>query len=394
MTTEQKHDVLVIGGGNGGMSAAAWLRRRGCPDVGLVEPSEVHVYKPLQNYVATGLAPAGSLAREQASLVPDGVRWHRAAAVHVDPERRRVLLDDGSALRYGDLLLAPGARIDWDRLPGAAEALEGGIAVTAFHERHLARTDERLRALREGRAVFTLHEQPASGRETALKPLLIACDRWRASGALGDIEVVLVHDGEALHPVPEIAAEIARHLDGYGVRVLLRTRVAAIEAGAVVLEGPEGRRTERAELVHLLPPYAAPELAAASGLDAPGTDGFLAVDAETLRHPAHERIWCVGDAADLGDARTGGALRHQVRIAVENIRRSRAGIPLVRYDGYTVAPIATARRSLSFGEYDRALRLRSSIPLLDGLRSSPLWYLLDRYALPQLYWHGILKGRA
>ena len=53
----------------------------------------------------------------------------------------------------------------------------------------------------------------------------------------------------------------------------------------------------------------------------------------------------------------------------------------------------TARRSLSFGEYDRELRVRRSLPVPDEIRSSPLWYALDRYALPQVYWHRILKGR-
>ena len=43
------YDVVVVGAGNGGLSAAALLKRRGCRDVALVEPSAVHVYKPLQN---------------------------------------------------------------------------------------------------------------------------------------------------------------------------------------------------------------------------------------------------------------------------------------------------------------------------------------------------------
>ena len=55
--------------------------------------------------------------------------------------------------------------------------------------------------------------------------------------------------------------------------------------------------------------------------------------------------------------------------------------------------LATSRRSLSFGEYDRALRVRRTLPVPDEIRSSPLWHLLDRYGLPQVYWHRILRGR-
>ncbi|QCR19008.1 NAD(P)/FAD-dependent oxidoreductase [Agrococcus sp. SGAir0287] len=391
-----RHDVLVIGAGNGGLATAARLVRRGCLDVGLVEPSPRHVYKPLQNYVGLGLAHARELSRPQAHLVPDEVAWHRRAAVRIDPRSRVVTLEDGSEVAGADVVVATGARIDWDALPGAAAALRRGLAVTTFDDAVLERTWQRIRDLRRGAAVFTLHAQPASGRETAMKPLLLACDHWRREGVLDAIDVSLVHDEPVLHPVPEIEAEWRRHLVAAGVRVRLATRVVGIEGDEVLLETASGATRERVELLHLLPPYAAAEVVAASGLDGPGTRGFVDVDPETLRHRAHPRIWGIGDAAHLGDARTGGALRRQTRIVVENVRRARAGEPLERYDGYTVAPVATGGGRLSFAEYDRSLALRRTLPVRarDEVRAHRAWYLLDRHVLPRLYWHGIVRGRA
>ncbi|WP_405217205.1 FAD-dependent oxidoreductase [Agrococcus sp. Ld7] len=393
MTTEHVHDVLVVGGGNGGLSAAAHLLRRGSKDVGLIEPADRHVYKPLQHYVGTGLADFDELARPQASLIPDGVAWHRTAAVSIDPVQRIVHCADGSKVRGRDILLAPGARIDWDLLPGAEAALAEGTAITTFVDGALGDARTRLAGMTGGRAIFHVHDQPASGQETAFKPLFIACDMWQSAGVLDRIHVVLAHEGARLHAVEAIEREIRRHLDDYGVDVRLATRIERIDGADVTLTGPDGSGVERAELVALHPPYAAPAMIADSGLDGPGTGGFVAIDPETLRHRVHPRIWAVGDAADLGSGRTGGGLRQQVKIAVENIRRARGGMPLQRYDGYTVAPIATARRSLSFGEYDRALRVRRSLPVPDQIRSTPVWHLLDRYALPQAYWHRILRGK-
>ncbi|WP_261166995.1 FAD-dependent oxidoreductase [Microbacterium sp. Marseille-Q6965] len=388
------HDVIIIGGGNGGIAAAAQLRRRGARDIVVVDPAAEHVYKPLQNYVGTGLAPASTLSRPQADVIPEGVAWARAAATRIDGGQRTVELEDGTVLRGGDILLACGAVTDWEALPGARAALGEGIACTTYERDHLEATWERIRTLTSGLAVFTLHDQPASGRETALKPLFLACDHWRREGVLDAIEVRLVHAGEALHPVAPIEEAIRRHLDAYGVITQLGTRVQRIDGRAVTLEGPDGTSAIQPDLLHLLPPYAAPALIRASRLDGPGTHGFARVDPLTLQHPDHARLWCIGDAAHLGDARTGGALRHQVQTVVENMHRHRKGRPLAEYDGYTVAPIATARRSLFFGEYDsRTHEVRRSVPLFDNLRSRPWWYLLDRQVLPQLYWHGILKGR-
>lgn len=393
MTSEHVHDVLVVGGGNGGLSAAAHLLRKGCEDVGMIEPAESHPYKPLQHYIGTGVARPDELARPQASLVPEGVAWYRTAAVSIDPVRRVVRCADGTEVGGRDIVLAPGARIEWSLLPGAAEALAEGTAITTWVDTELDRARSRIAAMTSGRAVFHVHGQPASGQETAFKPLFIACDTWRAAGVLDRIEVVLVHEGARLHHVEPIEQEIRRHLDGYGIDVRLGTRIQSIDGDAVALIGPYGTGTEHADLIVLHAPYAPHAFIAESGLDAEGTGGFIAVDPETLRHPVHPRIWAVGDGADLGDARTGGALRKQVKTVVANIRRSRAGQELERYDGYTVAPIATARRSLSFGEYDRELRVRRSVPVPDEIRSSPVWFALDRHGLPQAYWHRLLKGR-
>ncbi|WP_203136495.1 NAD(P)/FAD-dependent oxidoreductase [Microbacterium sp. JZ31] len=388
------HDVVIVGGGNGGIAAAAQLLRRGASDVALVDPAADHVYKPLQNYVGTGLAAPSALTKPQADVIPDGVHWYRSAATRVDGAARRVELADGTELRAADLVIACGALTDWDALPGAVAALDSGHACTTFERDRLEDTWDRIRSLTSGRAVFTLHEQPASGRETALKPLFLACDHWRRRGVLKHIEVRLLHDGDRLHPVEPLEAEIRRHLDAYGIELTLGARVTGVEGRTVTVER-QGRGEEvQTDLLHLLPPYKAPDLIRESGLDEPGTGGFAAVDPLTLRHPKHPRVWCIGDAADLGDARTGGALRHQVQTLVENIANRRMGRPLAPYDGYTVAPITTSRRSLSFGEYDsRTHEVRRTTGILDNIRSRPWWYALDRYVLPRIYWHGILKGR-
>jgi sulfide:quinone oxidoreductase len=388
------YDVVVVGAGNGGLSAAALLKRRGCRDVALVEPSPVHVYKPLQNYVGVGLGEISELERFQADLIPAGVRWYQTSATRVDPANDSVHCADGTVVRGADLLLAPGARINWDAVPGALDGLQGGRVCTTFLSDQLARTSEMIASLRSGRAVFTLHGQPASGRETALKPLFLACDGWRRRKVLDQIEVMLVHDAGELHRVPAIAREIRRHLDRYGVSLRSETTATAVAGGnALMLHGPAGPERLPADLIHLHPPYAAPDFVAASGLDAEGTNGFIAVDPATLRHRAFRRVWAVGDACDLGDARTGGALRHQVKIVIDNIQRSRRGLPLSHYDGYTVAPIATARGELSFGEYDRQFRVHRSLPVPDEITARRVWWWLDRYALPQVYWHRIIKGR-
>lgn len=82
------YDVLIIGGGNAGISAAARLLKKGVSDVAVIEPKQVHTYKPLLSYVGAGQAPLTEAERTQRSVTPRAVcgskirscRWIRQNA--------------------------------------------------------------------------------------------------------------------------------------------------------------------------------------------------------------------------------------------------------------------------------------------------------------------------
>ncbi|MEJ5943879.1 hypothetical protein WDZ17_01040 [Pseudokineococcus basanitobsidens] len=63
-------EVLVVGGGDAGISSAARLLRDGWHDVVLVEPSPVHRYRPLLKDVGAGEASMRSLERPMGPVVP------------------------------------------------------------------------------------------------------------------------------------------------------------------------------------------------------------------------------------------------------------------------------------------------------------------------------------
>src|SRR4051794_6126468 len=94
------HEILVVGGGNGGISVAARLRRSGVGDIALVEPREHHLYQPLFSHVAGGTARAGITVRPQREVIPKGVEWVQGRVAAIDPDANAVTLDDGRRLTY------------------------------------------------------------------------------------------------------------------------------------------------------------------------------------------------------------------------------------------------------------------------------------------------------
>src|SRR5688500_5355849 len=97
---DRHFDVLIIGGGNAGISAAARLIRKGVRDVGLVEPAQVHTYRPLLSYVGGGEARRSSAERTQRSVTPRGCTWIPDSAVSVDAAQRTVRCASGGSYRY------------------------------------------------------------------------------------------------------------------------------------------------------------------------------------------------------------------------------------------------------------------------------------------------------
>ena len=87
-------------------------------------------------------------------------------------------------------------------------------------------------------------------------------------------------------------------LDRDGVSLRPDTTAAAVADGkALVLHGPSRPRTGRPRSsITSTRRTLCRDFVAASRLDADGTNGFIAVDPDTLRHRAFRRVWAVGNA--------------------------------------------------------------------------------------------------
>lgn len=389
------HDVVVVGGGNAGVSLAARLRRDGAQDVALVDPVEVHRYRPLLNYVGGGQAPFSAAERTQASVIPNGVRWYQDRAISVDPGTRTVRTSGGLELTAGDLVLCPGVEQDWDAIPGSREAVFSPAGASTYVDERAEHTWELIIGLRSGRAVFVVDDGPVGCAGAALKPLFLAADHWHRQGVLDRIGVTLVLGWDTIFGVERVDVQLARAVASFGIRVVTGARIHNVDADAQSLTVFSGgvETVLDYDLLHLVPRHSAPAWIAASDLAGPGTAGMIEISPTTLAHRRHPAVWGLGDAADVQASRSGGALRKQAAVVADNIARRRRERPLVTYNGYTTAPIAVARHRLVLAEFDRYGRITPSVPLVDLIKPRRFTWFYDRYLQPQLYWHSILKGR-
>jgi sulfide:quinone oxidoreductase len=396
VTSLEQHDVVVVGGGNAGISLAARLLRLGARDVALLEPNEVHRYRPLLNYVGAGEASMGSLERPMGDVVPDGCTWVRDEVTSVDPAGSTLTTAGGRTLGWATLVVCCGLEEDWAAIPGLEEAYASGWAGSTFVVETAPLTWPALSSLRSGTVVFSVPPEPAPCGVTALKPLTMACDHWRREGVLGDLDVHLVLPGATVTGHAPADRRLEGVLASYGVQVVREARVARLDAvdRSVHVEGADGTRSwSDVAHAHVVPHYRAPRWVADSGLAGDSPAGLVDVDPESLRHRRHPAVWSIGDVADLHTRPSGGGLRPQVDVLAHNLAADRAGEPLRAYDGYTVMPITTSRRELLLVEVDRDGRPQPTTPFPDLTRPRRSTWLFDRYGLVQVYFRRILRGK-
>lgn len=398
--TPAKYEVLIIGGGNAGVSLAARLHRYGVKDVAVVEPQDTHFYQPLFSHIAGGRANASEATRPQRSVMPEGVEWIRDSAVDIDPGSNTVSLASGGQLKFGHLVVCPGLQLDWDKIPGLADAVNSPSGASHYEFTLAAKSWRLLHGLKAGTAVFTMPSGPIKCGGAAQKPMYLACNYWREQGVLQYIRVVMVQPYPTVFGVPGVDEELNRKIAEYGIELRLNSELVSVDASAqnaLIRNNATGLAEElHYDVLNAVPPQSAPDWLKATELPAPGDPGgFVEVDPQTLRHVRFPNIWSLGDAAATTNSKSGGALRKQTKVLAKNLVAARDGKPLTqKYDGYSVCPFTVARSSVVFAEFDDQYRPMPSVPKVPTWKASRASWVVDRDIFPKVYWNLILKGRA
>ncbi|KAB1117935.1 FAD/NAD(P)-binding oxidoreductase [Micromonospora aurantiaca] len=398
MTTVRHHHVVIVGGGTAGISVAARLHRQGVTDIALVEPSEHHYYQPLWTLVGSGLTKAGETVRPQGKLIPKGVTWIRDRATSADPDNRTVTLGSGDTLAYDQLVMAPGLQLDFDAVPGLAESV-GRNGVSSNYRYDLApRTWEFIQKVRGGTAIFTMPAGPIKCGGAPQKIAYLAADWWRRQGLLDGIRIILVLPTATIFSQPDWAKVLVPVAADYGIEVRYESQLVEVDGDsrrAVIHDNASGtKETIDYNLLHAVPPQSAPDWLKDSALADPASPfGYLAVDQYTLQSTRWPEVFALGDVANLPTSKTGAAIRKQAPVVVANMLAAPGRKPLpARYDGYTSCPLVTAHNRMLLAEFDYQLKPKPSFPVIDTMKPRYDMWLLKRYGLPALYWHGMLRG--
>jgi sulfide:quinone oxidoreductase len=401
-TGDAKFDVVIVGGGAGGIAVAASLHaRKPGLEIAVIDPAEIHYYQPGWTMVGGGIFEPAETAKTMGSLIPRGVHWIKSAVAAFEPKDNAVILDGCRVVKYDRLVVCPGLKLDWAAVEGLEETL-GRNGVTSNYRYDLAPyTWQLVQGLKEGRALFTQPPMPIKCAGAPQKALYLSADHWFRTGRLKDIEIGFCNAGGVLFGVKDYVPALQSYMDKYGASLNFFHNLVAIDGPArratFEVKKPDcdpERVTLDFDMIHVCPPQVAPDFIRVSPLA--DAAGWIDVDQATLRHKTHDNIWSLGDVMNAPNAKTAAAARIQAPVVAENIVADINGRePVAQYDGYGSCPLTVERGKIVLAEFGYGGVMKPSFPkfLIDGTKPSRLAWLLKEKMLPPIYWKAMLRGR-
>jgi len=389
--------VLILGGGTGGITVAARLRRADRRlGIGIIEPSEHHYYQPLWTLVGGGVFPLAASRRREADFIPPGVAWIRDRVATIEPDANAVLTAGGERVTYDWLVVALGIQINWTAIPGLAEGIGRHGICSNYSVQHVDYTWECIRGFQGGTALFTVPNTAVKCGGAPQKIMYLADDAFRRQGVRDRSRVVFASPAKAIFSVEKYRRTLEQVVARRGIETAFRHNLVELrpEAREAVLENLDthDRATVGYDMVHVTPPMGPPDVVRSSELA--DEQGWCAADKHTLQSPTYPNVFALGDAAGLPTSKTGAAIRKQAPVLVANLGAALRGQPLAAsYDGYSSCPVVTGYGKMMLAEFDYDNQPAESFWFDQAQERYSMW-LLKTQVLPRLYWHGMLRGRA
>lgn len=394
------HQIVIIGGGNAGISVAAQLLHKNRHlDIAIIDPSSKHYYQPAWTLVGAGAFNRDYTVRNEADVIPDGATWIQQKVMTMNPDQNEVALEDGSILNYAYLVVCPGIQLNWSAIKGLPETLGKNNVCSNYSFNSAPYTYETLRNFKGGKAIFHNPHTPVKCGGAPHKIMYLAADYFRKHHLLDKVDIQYWSGAGRLFNVDKYEKTLLEVCRRANIKLNFMQRLEEIDGenkrARFVGMGEQHKDMETwvdFDMMHVVPPQSAPDFVRNSKL---ASDlGWVEVNKNTLQHVRYANVFSLGDASNVPTSKTGAAVRKQAPVVVENVLAAMNKQPLpASYNGYTSCPLVTGYGKLVLAEFDYNNTPQETFPF-DQSKERWSMFVLKQRILPWLYWNRILPGRA
>jgi sulfide:quinone oxidoreductase len=285
--------IVILGAGIGGQVVANELRRS-LPDehrVTLIERDARHAFAPSFLWVMTGDRRPEQVTRDVRDLVRPGVEVLVGEVRAIDVANHRVEFD-GDAVAYDYLVVALGAELAPDAIPGLAAG-----AHTFYTLEGATRLRATLEQVNTGTVAVVVSALPYKCPGAPHEGAMLLADFFRRQGRGKSVSVHLFTPEPQPMPVagPALGDAVRQMLEQRGVAFHPSHKLIAVKADTRELLF-EGKAPVTYDLLVAIPPHRPPALVRAAGLANEG--GWIPVNRQTLA-TSYDRVFAIGDVTTV-----------------------------------------------------------------------------------------------
>ncbi len=434
-----KAKIVIVGGGLAGISTAARLTNMlANPDITIIEPNpNSSSYQPGNTLIASGIYEKSDVIYKTKDFLPDDAKLIVEKAVAFDPDNNKLSLESGKEITYDYLIIAAGLKLNFAAIKGLEEIGELTTSGDASLQRKVFKNSSACSIYTTDGAVDTWQvmqkfvNEAKSGKKvnavfthpnTAIKCggapkkiMYLTNARLNEAGkeARNNANLTFYPNGSKMFGVPEYHDAIVKQFIKRDMKWEYKHNLTSVDLEAKTAtfdnfwdeKGEFDKDLEEYEMItkhkdvivpydmlHITPPMKAPDEIGNSQLGS--KKGYIPVNKETLQHVKFANVFALGDIAAVPMGKTGGSVRKQYKVLVDNLISLMEGKELSsKYEGYTVCPLITDIGKVMLAEFDWSKKPTPTFPL-DPLQERYIWWLLKVYALRPMTQYGLLAGKA
>ena len=345
--------IAIIGGGSAGVMFANRMRREFTEDeveLTVIERGDKHYFQPAFTLMAFGLDEGEDVVRPTKDLFYEGVNLLTDSVARINPKNNTVTTTKHGAVSYDYLVIATGAKLNFDEPAGMKEGLNKGESVFTFYTMNGAlKLRDALSQLKGGTIVSMSSENPIKCPAAPINFILMAEDRMKMLGVRDKYKFVLSSPTPSAFPEQPYQETLNSMFDSKRIGIVNNFAPGEVDYENGFVRSYDGKKVNF-DLLCIIPPHEGEQVIHDSE-ELGDAAGWVTCDKYHLLSNYYSNIYAIGDASGVPASKTMTSARLQARVLTDRMKALLVGKePTATYKPEVLYPINPKNKKSVFSD--------------------------------------------
>lgn len=390
--------LVILGAGTAGTMMANHLHHELDKEeweIDIIDEREAHYYQPGYLFLPFDMYEPEDIVKSIREFIPKGVRLLNDKIERVNAEKNLILLENGDQLHYDVLIIATGAKIAPEEVPGMlGDEWHRSIFDFYTFEGALALRNK-LREWEGGKLLVHITEMPIKCPVAPLEFAFLADSYFKNKKMRDKVEITYVTPLSGAFTKPKATAALDHLLQEKNIKQETDFAIEKVDTDTKKIIDYGGKEIAF-DLLVTVPTNKGDEVIERSGL---GDElNFVPTNKATLQAQHYSNIFVIGDASNIPASKAGSVAHFEAEILTENILRFIKGEPLKEeFDGHANCFVETGNGKALLIDFNYTHEpVEGTFPFpgvgpLRLLKESRMNHM-GKLAFRWIYWNMLLKG--